>query len=393
MNLHEVQVGRMWNTLLNASDKLAARDRVLAKPMALHIEVSDYCNLKCPHCARELPDGLKNSGNIPMEAIEKLKPLMRRANWVGLTGNGEPFLHPRILDIVDTVLECGAAPSIISNATLWKRLGVVEKFAGKGPMLLNISIDGGTKETFEKWRVNANFDEVRDNMRSLKEAKERKGSPFPVTTFVTCLMRDNIAEVEQIVDLGAEAGVASILFQNMYPYNKSLVDEMVTDYDLCAEAIAKARRHAAKYGIRIEWLPFAFDVDVRGTAGGSRGEITAQIAEQARALPNGTGHSNGNGHGGATSYHCDYVWNRIHVTIKGDLKFCCFWTEGEAGNLATDDPVAVWNGPAWAKLRNDLASGIKPKSCEGCHNLVVRDRKGMMRGSWLELRDLAHRAK
>lgn len=385
MNLHEVHVARLWNTLLNAADKLAARERVLARPMAIHIEVSDFCNLKCPHCPREDPGSLKNSGHIPLEAIERLRPWLRRASWVGLTGNGEPFLHPEIMRIIDTVLECGAAPSLISNATLWKRLGVVEKLAGKGPMLLNVSVDGGTKKTFEKWRLNANFDEVRDNLRSLREAKQAIGSPFPLLTFVTCLMRENIDEVEQIVDIGAEAGAASILFQNMLPYNDRLKDEMVTDYQRSADAIAKARHRAAQHGIRVDWLPFTFDVDVRGTVGGSHGEFTAEAAEAGHASV----HANGNGR---KSYHCDYVWNRMHVTVTGDIKFCCFWKDGATGNVLRDDPGAIWNGPEWVKLRRDIADGIKPRSCENCHNLVERDAKGMMRASWKEVKDLARRA-
>src|SRR5690606_4784136 len=100
----------------------------------------------------------------------------------------------------------------------WKKLNLIDRLAGMGPMLLNVSIDGGIRETFEKWRLRANYDEVRANLRELAEAKRARNSVFPIMTFNVCLMKDNIDEVEDIVEWGREAGVAMINFQNMYPY-------------------------------------------------------------------------------------------------------------------------------------------------------------------------------
>ncbi|MDK2973457.1 MAG: hypothetical protein PWP23_3212 [Candidatus Sumerlaeota bacterium] len=376
---------RIWNTLLNAGDKLLARERVSARPLRIHIEVNDLCNLKCPHCPRENPDIPKNTGHVPFEAIKRLEPWMRTASYVGLTGNGEPFLHPNIMEILRLVIECGATPSVISNATLWKRLGVVEQLAGMGPMLLNVSIDGGTRETFEKWRLKANYDEVRANLRELREARDRAGSPFPITTFNVCLMKDNLEEVEEIVDWGAEAGVSVINFQNLYPYVDGLEDQRIRDIDACRKAIANARKRAAPHGIRIDWLPMSFDIDERdANEGGSYGAYTAAEADGR------VGHKPATANG-KHSYHCDNVWNQIHVTVKGEIKFCCFWTEGAVGDLLKDDVGTLWNGEEWVKLRADLKAGRKPAPCVGCHNLVERDRGKLLKTSIGELRDLVKR--
>ncbi len=368
--------------MLSTVDKLFSRSEVRARPLRIHLEVNDFCNLKCPHCPRENPDIPKNTGHIPIEAIRNLVPWFRDATYVGLAGNGEPFLHPDIMEILRIVTSAGATPSVISNATLWKKLGMVNQLAGLGPMLLNVSIDGGTKQTFEKWRLRAGFEEVRANLRELNEAKRRTNAPFPVVNFISCLMKDTIGEVEQIVDLAAEAGANVVIFQNMYPYNKLMDEARVKDMDACRAAISRARKHARRHNIRIDWLPMSVDVDERGTEGGSYGAITAAGTDRQRTPQNGT--SNGR----RPRYHCDNIMHQIHVTVKGEIKFCCFWTEGAVGDLTKDDFGDLWNGESWRKLREDLRNGIRPNPCRNCHNLVLHDRKQILRAGLQDMRDL-----
>ncbi|CAN5418577.1 hypothetical protein BH09SUM1_BH09SUM1_12690 [soil metagenome] len=374
---------RLWNTVLSTSDKLLGNERVWARPLRIHLEVNDICNLKCPHCPRENPMIPKNTGHIPIEAIRNLIPWFKEATYVGLAGNGEPFLHPQIMEILKIIVDAGAAPSVISNATLWKKLDIIDQIAGLGPMLLNVSIDGGTKATFEKWRLRANFEEVRENLRALREAKQKKGTQLPVVNFISCLMQDTIGEVEEIVDVAAEAGAAVVVFQNMYPYNKMMEEARVKDMDQCREAIMKARERAKKSGIRIDWLPMSVDVEERGSEGGSYGFLTAEDA-------GGNLHNHGaeNHANGKTRYHCDNIMHQIHVTVKGDIKYCCFWTDGAVGNLTTDNFGDLWNSDSWRKLRADLTAGKKPGPCEGCHNLVIHDRKKILRAGMKDMKDL-----
>lgn len=373
---------RLWNTVVSTADKLLANDHVWARPLRIHLEVNDLCNLKCPHCPRENPLIPKNTGHIPIEAIRNLEPWFGKANYVGLAGNGEPFLHPNILEILEIVTGAGATPSVISNATLWKKLDMIDRLAGIGPMLLNVSMDGGTKETFEKWRLRANFEEFCANLQELREAKERKRTPFPIVNFISCLMKDTIGEVEEIVEIAREAGASVVIFQNMYPYNKMMDDARVKDMDECRRAIAKARARAAKYGIRIDWLPMSVDVDERGSEGGAYGAITSNDVESRL-----NGHSKYQRNGKA-SYHCDNIMHQIHVDVKGQIKFCCFWTEGPIGDLTKDDFGDLWNGPEWRKLRRALHAGKKPKPCQNCHNLVVFDKKNIARAGWQDFKDL-----
>lgn len=351
----------MWNTLLSGADKILSRDRMLARPLRIHIEVNDFCNLKCPHCPRENPESVKNSGNVPIEAIQRLAPYFRSANYVGLTGNGEPMMHPQIFDILKIVTENGATPAVISNGTLWRRRGAIEVLPKLGPMIITVSFDGGTKQTFEKWRKGANWEEVLGNLAALRDEKARLGTPHPIVNFLVCLMRDNIGETEKIVEIAREHNVAVVVFQNMYPYVAGLEDERVKDLKATEEAVGRARELGLRHGIRVDHLPMAFDVDQRANGNGQR------------------------------TYHCNNVWEQIHVTVKGEVKFCCWWKEGAIGDLTKDDLGSLWNNAEWRALRRDIAEGRKPMSCVGCHNLVVHDSRSLWRATKTELRDLAGR--
>lgn len=380
MSVFDRPYKRLWNTVLSTADKYFSHDKVWARPLRIHLEVNDLCNLKCPHCPRENPDIPKNTGHLPIEAVRNLAPWFGRASYVGLAGNGEPFLHPDIMEILKIVIENGATPSVISNATLWKKLGLVDQLAGIGPMLMMVSIDGGTKATFEKWRKRANFDEVRENLRLLREAKEKKDTPYPIVNFISCLMKDTLPEVEKIVDLADEAGAKVVVFQNMFPYNKLMDDNRVKDMEECRRAIQKARARAREKGIRIDWLPMSVDVDERGEVGGSEGYITSDSVDHEYAAPESNGST--------PHYYCSSIMHQVHVTVRGKIKFCCFWTEGDAGDLTKDDFGDLWNGEAWKKLRRDLREGRKPKPCQNCHVLTRHNKRNILTAGVKDLKDI-----
>lgn len=396
---------RLFNTLLSGIDRTLGLTRLTARPLRIHIEVNDYCNLRCPYCPREHPAIQKDTGNIPVEIIERLLPWIRRANYVGLAGNGEPFLHPRILDILRLITEAGAAPSVVTNGTRL-RPEHIEALPRLGPMLLNISMDGGRKETFERWRRGADFDEVIGNLKALNEAKRRAGSVHPIVNFNVCLMTENLDETELLVDLAEEVGATVVLFQTMFPYVKELDYLRVKDLGRIEEAVARARRRAQSLGIRIEYYPMSFDLAYReGVAeenivgsvqeldakvgGAAKGDAAApessttppspaaaEKEEDAESAPCGSPRLR-------PVYHCRNIWQQLHVTLNGDVRYCCFWTGKVVGNILRDDLETLWNNAGWSRLRRTLRRGGKPVPCQGCHNLV----RHSPRAIWAETRE------
>lgn len=101
----------------------------------MDIALSEYCNLKCQMCRR------------PSEAlfidVDFCKRSMTEAVQVGVEylsfSGGEPFVHPKIFELLDHAFSLGAKVQMVSNGTLIreKHLPTLEKLD-----CLTISIDG-----------------------------------------------------------------------------------------------------------------------------------------------------------------------------------------------------------------------------------------------------------
>ncbi len=141
---------------------------------SIEIEVSDYCNLKCPLCSRSfLNDEQKksiNKNHLELEVIKNLFSQLECNVEVTLSGVfGDPLAHPQILNICDFL--CDHTRSTVTIATNGS-LGSAETFAGLGELSrthknlwIEFSIDGlsGVNEVY---RINAKFEKILENVKA-----------------------------------------------------------------------------------------------------------------------------------------------------------------------------------------------------------------------------------
>ena len=66
---------------------------------------------------------------------------------------------------------------------------------------LGVSIDGATKDTYEKLRLGGRWDKILEALECMAEQKQRHGFRF-ILHFV--VQRDNYHEMEKIIDLGEQ---------------------------------------------------------------------------------------------------------------------------------------------------------------------------------------------
>ncbi len=111
----------------------------------MDIALSEYCNLKCQMCRR------------PSEALfmdaERCKRAMTEAVEVGVEylsfSGGEPFVHPKIIELLEHAFSLGAKVQMVSNGTLIreKHLDLLSQLD-----CLTISVDG-TEAAHDKIRA------------------------------------------------------------------------------------------------------------------------------------------------------------------------------------------------------------------------------------------------
>jgi MoaA/NifB/PqqE/SkfB family radical SAM enzyme len=268
---------KAWETWTSERDKAGGRVRLSANPLRLHLEVNDYCNLKCFHCSRESDTIPKNTGALSLESVRRLEPFLRTASYCGIAGNGEPFMHAELLDILEYICSFGVVPSTITNCTLLRQ-PACDRLVAMGPALLMASIDGGTKETFEAIRIGAKFETIVENLERLRDTKLRAGSPYPVLNFISVLVKENVDDLESIVRLAHHVGAAEINLQNCFPYHDGAWEHMVSDFDLIDERVAEARRLAEELGQRLNYSPMGFNIEQRLEHALAKGDATTPTA-------------------------------------------------------------------------------------------------------------------
>jgi MoaA/NifB/PqqE/SkfB family radical SAM enzyme len=229
----------------------------------------------------------------------------------------------------------------------------LDRLIAAGRTLLNISFDGGTKETFEHLRRPAIFEEVIGNMRRLHERKRAAGSIFPLTNMISCLTRETLPETEEVVDIAGEAGVNTVLFQVATAYVESFRPSTLTadDHDAVTAAVERARVRARANGVKIHFH-----------------------SQWDTARPE----ANGNG------MYCPNIWQQMHIDMHGNPRFCCYWGQEDLGNVAETSATELWNSEKCVGLRRRFRAGDLPTLCTSmpCPNLRPHNRNEILDEAW-----------
>ena len=160
---------------LPLSDSLytrAARRRI---PLSGTFELSPVCNFACRMCyVRKTPAEVK-AHHRPQLGYDDWLRIAREGREQGLlflllTG-GEPFLWPRFWELYGELADMGMLVAINTNGSLIDE-SAVERLKRRPPRRVNITLYGGSDETYERLcGVKGVFSRVDRAVRSLKAAR------------------------------------------------------------------------------------------------------------------------------------------------------------------------------------------------------------------------------
>jgi len=151
-------------------------------PELISLEVSSFCNLSCIHCPpqmKEYSGGRRKHNNIDIELFYKMMDEidLRGPRRIALHKDGEPLLHPRIIDILCRVKK--NVPHIVyltTNAQLLTN-EITHSILNNKIDVVNFSLGAATKEFYEKVR-GKNFETVIGNVSNfIEEASQQISAP------------------------------------------------------------------------------------------------------------------------------------------------------------------------------------------------------------------------
>ena len=174
----------------------------------LRLAIDDSCNLRCPSCRKGLifhKDG--SAYRLGMRLADKINDWLhdfKGPMQVHIGSDGDPFASLVYRHFMEQTPERDNIKySILTNALMYK------EFHGRVPNVirnlteLGVSIDGASKETYEKLRLGGRWDKINENLQCIADSKKEHGFRF-ILHFV--VQKDNYHEMEKIIDLGEQYG-------------------------------------------------------------------------------------------------------------------------------------------------------------------------------------------
>lgn len=174
----------------------------------LRLAIDDSCNLRCPSCRRGMIFHKEGSAyNLGIKLADKINDWLweyKHPIQVHIGSDGDPFAsHVYRHFMSQTPRTNNITYSILTNGLMFK------EFHNHVPKVianlkeLGVSIDGASKETYEKLRLGGKWEKILEGLECIAEQKQKHGFRF-ILHFV--VQKDNYHEMEKIIDLGEQYG-------------------------------------------------------------------------------------------------------------------------------------------------------------------------------------------
>lgn len=166
------------------------------------IETTNACNLNCVMCQTKLSK--RPVGYMELGLFEKI---IRECRQIGVERVafhtvGEPFMHKELGEHLRIAHENNVRVSLSTNGQILTPQHV-KSIIEFPPHLIRYSIDGATKDTYERTRVGGKFETLMSNLEVMRDAMEQAGVDIPVKIGVVVL-EENIHELVLFLDVFKE---------------------------------------------------------------------------------------------------------------------------------------------------------------------------------------------
>jgi len=174
----------------------------LGAPLYVAWQLTNECNLACLHCIEESGPGKAFRDELNRTQIFDILGQLSANDvpYLSLSG-GEPMLHPLFFDMVERVCAEGSQLKIETNGHFLDA-DTSRRFKALGVKAVQVSLDGATRETFNRMRVRGDFDRAVAGIRTLRD----NDVPIEINYSPT---RFNVHEIGAAVDLAYELGAYS----------------------------------------------------------------------------------------------------------------------------------------------------------------------------------------
>ncbi|RLB67205.1 MAG: hypothetical protein DRH08_04255 [Deltaproteobacteria bacterium] len=335
-------------------------------PLFVAIDVTQRCNLYCLGCICHSPlfgDKSNNSENIQKDlSFELYQTLCNQLKSYApceiiLIGEGEPLLHPRLVDMVRLAKQSGLKVRIVTNGTLLDR-SMVSQLVEAGLDRIDVSL----------WAVNPDdavevypktgrktFERQMSGLSLLAEAKHEAKLNTPKVLLHQPISKHSAGNVGGLIEIARKYQCNQVSFSPLRVQNDSLLE------------------HAPE-GEQLEQLSRLRDELKNDPLGSGLDDILLRYKIGENVL---------------SHQPCYVGWFHLRVDVNGKVMACKMCSKN-IGDLNQNSLAEIWNNTEMKKFRKagraKNRGDLLPKICECnycCH--VVSNHKIHSKIKWLPL--------
>jgi MoaA/NifB/PqqE/SkfB family radical SAM enzyme/alpha-beta hydrolase superfamily lysophospholipase len=323
--------------------------QVATEPVFANVEITTFCNMACPACARTL--GGTSSRHMSRQDFNRVLNLLPHAWRVTLVGLGEPLLHPRIVELVADATAGGRNVGLVTNGSMMDR-DMARRLLTAGARRITFSLDTTDERLAADLRPGVSVNRVLENIAAFtEEAKvwaSRQG-PTPSVAIFCALSTANAASFERFVEDVSALGVSALMVSDLnFQENRPRTLWQSADPD-AIDGIDRGVRLAFRKGLIV--------LSVRGLEELSLGR---RYRQWLLAPPNSLWQRS------VKHAYCASPWQTIPVGADGHVSLCDCQPQLRLDNLLNAPLASIWNGQLMVDHRRRMRSDRPPDACLTC---------------------------
>ena len=200
-------------------------------PISIAIEPTTSCNLRCPECPSGKREFTRPTGMLKEDFFTRaIDELYKDLLYLVFYFQGEPYLNPKFLEMVNYASKKGVYTATSTNAHYLDDDNA-RKTVTSGLDRLIISIDGTTQETYASYRIGGNLERVIEGTKNIVKWKKALKSSTPHIIFQFLVVKPNEHQVEEVKTLGKELGVDEVRLKTAQVYDYENGNSLIPDID------------------------------------------------------------------------------------------------------------------------------------------------------------------
>lgn len=240
-----------------------------SKPKSVTVEnirlaVDESCNLSCPSCrTRTIFIKDKHKIRAKTKLTNKIIQYVARQSHninMHLGSDGDPFASLIYRDFLKRSRHCkNMRFTITTNGLLISKMYHKNQHVFERLDELNVSVDGATDQTYEKLRRGGKFEILCDNLKFLKDIKQKHGFKLRLHFVIQC---DNYKEMTEMAHMGIKYLADSVWLNRITNWNTfdnfeqmDVCDQSHSEHELFIQQLNKLKDMQKDYDKKFLQFP------------------------------------------------------------------------------------------------------------------------------------------